>query len=168
MIKHSTFAGMVLLAASTFSYAADMSLSIDIPKLEVAEYHRPYVATWLQHQDSKAITNLAVWYQLDKEGEGQKWLKDLRQWWRRSGRSLDMPADGFTGATRLPGTHQVKMSDVATDLPSGDYRLYVEVVREVGGRELLNIPFTWPVKNSQTLTAKGDAEVGLIELTLSK
>ena len=48
---------------------------------------------------------LAVWYDVrtktnNPEGEGTKWLKDMRQWWRRGGRDLSVPIDGVTSATR--------------------------------------------------------------------
>ena len=36
-----------------------------------------------------------------------KWLADLRQWWRRSGRDQTFPIDGVTGPTKPVGTHQV-------------------------------------------------------------
>lgn len=71
--------------------AESLQLSIEIPHLKVAEYHKPYVAVWLE-DESRRATQLAVWYDLDmRNGEGKKWLKDLRQWWRRGGRSLEMP-----------------------------------------------------------------------------
>ena len=81
--------------------AADVKLSIEIPRLTVAEYHRPYVAVWLERADQSFVGNIAVWYDLKlKDNEGTKWLKDMRQWWRRSGRELSMPVDGLSSATR--------------------------------------------------------------------
>lgn len=75
-------------------FAAEMIVSIEIPKLNVAEYHRPYVAIWLEKPDQSFVGNLAVWYDVKlKNNEGTKWLKDMRQWWRKSGRELDMPVD---------------------------------------------------------------------------
>src|SRR5688572_32643425 len=83
------------------SIAADMTISIEIPRLDVAEYHRPYVAAWIERPDSTMATNLPVWYDVDKKnGEGSKWLKDMRKWWRRSGRRLVMPVVSVSGATR--------------------------------------------------------------------
>ena len=68
-------------------FAADMNLTVEIPTLKVAEYHRPYVAVWIEREDHSVAANLAVWYDVKKaDGEGTKWLKDMRQWWRRSGR----------------------------------------------------------------------------------
>ena len=87
-------AAMSTLAAGS-ALAGEASISIDIPRLNVAEYHRPYVAFWLESEDGGKITNLAVWYDVKhKDGEGTKWLKDMRTWWRRTGRELTMPTDG--------------------------------------------------------------------------
>ncbi len=91
--------------AATPALAAEATVSIDIPQLSVAEYHKPYVAIWVESADGGKITNLAVWYDVkQKNDEGTKWLKDMRQWWRRTGRELTMPADGLSSPTRAPGT----------------------------------------------------------------
>ena len=67
-------------------YAAELEINVEIPRINAAEYHRPYVAMWVEGADQKAVANLAVWYMTKdtKEGHGTKWLPDLRQWWRRS------------------------------------------------------------------------------------
>ena len=151
--------------------AADMDVTVEIPRLQVAEYHRPYVAIWLEKPDQSHAADLAVWYDLKlKDKEGEKWLKDLRQWWRRSGRSLEMPVDGLSAATRAVGTHSLKLSDSRTPLqalPAGEYRLVVEAVREVGGRELLRLPFSWPPQQTETQSIQGESELGAIRLTLN-
>ena len=43
------------------AYAAELDLSVEIPQLNVAEYHRPYVAIWVEGADGKTAANLAVW-----------------------------------------------------------------------------------------------------------
>jgi hypothetical protein len=149
-------------------YAADLSVKIEIPRLTVSEYHRPYVAVWVERPDQGVTTNLAVWYDLKlKENEGTKWLKDLRQWWRRSGRTLAMPADGISGATRPPGEHQLTFAAGKAplgDLPPGEYGLVVEAAREVGGRELLRVPFQWPPPAAKTAAVQGEHELGAVTL----
>jgi hypothetical protein len=151
--------------------AADATISIDIPQLNVAEYHRPYVAFWLEGADGGKITNLAVWYATKlKDNEGTKWLKDMRQWWRRTGRELTLPADGLSSPTRAPGTHQLSFSgsnNAQASLAPGNYTLVVEAAREVGGRELLRVPFEWPPNKSQTFEAEGEAEIGAVTLKLT-
>jgi hypothetical protein len=150
--------------------AADVKLSIEIPRLNVAEYHRPYVAIWLERSDQSFIGNVAVWYDFKlKDNEGTKWLKDLRQWWRRSGRELTMPVDGLTSATRPPGEHQLRISldkQPFAALGAGGYQLVVEAAREVGGRELVRIPFQWPPQAEQVVKAPGQHELGAVALDL--
>jgi len=153
------------------AFAADVTMSVEIPRLNVAEYHRPYVAIWLEKPDQSFVGNLAVWYDYKlKNNEGTKWLKDMRLWWRRSGRELDMPVDGLTSATRPPGQHQVAIAaDRApfADLAAGEYQVVIEAAREVGGRELVRIPFQWPPKAAETLKAPGKDELGTVTLTLN-
>lgn len=150
--------------------AADLQISVEIPRLQVAEYHRPYVALWLEKPDQSHVADLAVWYDVKlKDEEGEKWLKDLRQWWRRSGRSLELPVDGISAATRAVGSHTLNFNDSKAplkDLPPGDYRLVVEAAREVGGRELLRVPFSWPAAAQQTHQAQGESELGAVSVTL--
>lgn len=149
--------------------AADLSLDVEIPRLEVAEYHRPYVAIWIETPDQAFVGNLAVWYDVDRKGnEGAQWLKDMRQWWRKSGRELTLPVDGLSGATRPPGTHT---SSIATSHPplatlaAGSYVLAIEAAREVGGRELLRIPFAWPLAKGFSGQAQGAHELGAVRLS---
>mgnify|MGYP001585622981 FL=1 len=42
--------------------AADMNVKVEIPRLNVAEYHRPYVSMWIERADQSPVTTLAVWY----------------------------------------------------------------------------------------------------------
>lgn len=144
--------------------AAELSVTLEIPQLNVAEYHRPYVALWVERQDQSAAANLAVWYAIRmRDNEGEKWLKDMRQWWRRTGRELRFPIDGVTGATRAPGRHTLRFDAVSgplANLPAGQYNLVVEAAREVGGRELLRIPFQWPPAAGQSGSAQGSTELG--------
>lgn len=148
--------------------AGELAVSVEIPRMEVAEYHRPYTAIWIEEEGKGVVANLAVWYSVDLEDEeGEDWLKDIRQWWRRTGRSLELPIDGISGATRAPGIHKVIFSEDAAPLGKllpGNYRLIVEAAREVGGREMLEVPFVWPTSQKRTLTAQGESELGKLIL----
>jgi hypothetical protein len=162
--------GSGLIATVSPAAASDLELKIEIPRMTVAEYHRPYVAIWVEGADQAVAANLAVWYDVKlKNNEGTKWLKDMRQWWRKTGRDLQVPVDGVTGATRPAGTHTVTFSGAKGPLASlapGSYTLVVEAAREVGGRELLRVPFDWPSKAAATKTAQGEHELGAIALTV--
>src|ERR1041384_3781624 len=113
-LKYTLFAGAV---AASPSFAGDLKLSVEIPQLTVAEYHKPYVAIWIESPEQKFVQNLAVWYDMKKrDAEGTKWLKDIRQWGRKSGRELTMPVDGVSGATRAPGEQQITFSSTKPPL----------------------------------------------------
>jgi hypothetical protein len=161
---------LIGLLSSASVLGADFNIKVQVPRIDVAEYHRPYIAMWIEGPDQSIAAHLSVWYQTDpKKEDGTQWLKDLRQWWRRGGRELSMPVDGVTGATRPVGEHQVTLKGAAKPLAAlapGKYSLVVEAVREVGGRELLKIPFEWPIKQKQQATAQGKAELGTVTLDL--
>ncbi len=158
-------------AAAAPSLAAELALKIEIPRLQVAEYHRPYVAIWIEKAgDQSHVANLSVWYDLKlRNNEGTKWLKDMRAWWRKSGRDLTMPVDGLSSATRAPGEHTLNFASSKSPLDKlqpGDYQLVVEASREVGGREVVKLPFQWPPKAAATANAKGEHELGALSLSL--
>lgn len=155
-----------LLAAP--AQAATLEVNVEIPKLDVAEYHRPYVAVWIEGADAHVARNLAVWYQTrgTAEGHGTKWLPDLRQWWRKSGRSLQLPIDGVSGPTRPAGTHALSFGEAQLKgLPAGQYTVVVEAAREVGGRELLKVPFQWG-GGAQQGKAQGSTELGAVSVAV--
>lgn len=161
------------LAAASPAMAATLDISVEIPRLNVAEYHRPYVALWIEDGNGAHQRNLSVWYQqtANAEGHGTKWLPDLRQWWRKSGRTLDVPVDGITGPTKPAGKHTLSFKDTQPQLkglPAGDYVLVTEAVREVGGREMLRVPFSWKGGNVTSGTANGKVELGEVRLTVRK
>ena len=164
------FLPLALLTASPLLSAAQMDIEVEIPRLDVAEYHRPYVALWLE-QNGQHVANLNVWYDTKmKNNEGEKWLKDMRQWWRRSGRTLELPVDGVSAATRAPGVHSLTFSasdDALKGLQAGEFQLLVEAAREVGGRELLRIPLQWSIDQQQTGEARGSHELGRVAATLT-
>lgn len=151
--------GLVLILAtfSLVSYAEVVTVELEIPEIDIAEYHRPYIAFWVENNQRRPVGQIALWL------EQEKWHRDLRSWWRRGGRDVALPVDGVSGATRKPGRYTVS-ADV--DLPDGDYSLNIEAVREVGGREHIRIPFTWSQKNLE-LDAQGDSELGQIKLIIT-
>ena len=154
------------------AHAGGLELTVEIPKLSVSEYHRPYVAIWIEDKNKKVAANLAVWYAVHlKDEEGEKWLKDIRQWWRRTGRGLEMPLDGVSSPTKPPGANKVEFkseSGPLAKLAPGDYTLIVEASREVGGKEMVEIPFTWAPGSEATASAKGKEELGAVTLKLVK
>lgn len=172
-LRPSLALGIPLLSAPAL--AAELGVRLTLPQLDVAAYHRPYVAMWIEGADQSVVANLAVWYDLKKKDNGgTKWLSDMRQWWRKGGRDLQMPVDGLSGATRGPGEHAIDFSAAhfpagkspLDKLPAGDYQLVVEAAREAGGREVVRVPFTWKPKSGKTEPAavNGKEEITSVSL----
>ncbi|MBD3835151.1 DUF2271 domain-containing protein [Brevundimonas sp.] len=157
------------LAAAAPALAADLTVSVDIPRLNTASYHRPYVAVWIEQPDQTAVRTLAVWYQQTRnnEGDGKDWLKDLRTWWRKGGRAMALPADGVSGATRAPGTQTIRVPGARlAGLQPGQYNVVVEAARELGGRETVRVPFRWGAPN--TGQASGSNELGAVRVAVTR
>ncbi|MGB1262501.1 MAG: DUF2271 domain-containing protein [Cognaticolwellia sp.] len=130
-------------------------------KQQQGEYHPPYVAAWLENNEKKSVRTLLLWR---KE---PKWLKDIRRWWRNVGRKNAALVDAITSATHAAGTFPLSfkaLDDQKKPLPQGDYTLYIEVVREKGGRALLKQAFTLN-NQTQQFTLNESAETGAITFT---
>lgn len=154
-------------AVASPALAADLTVSVEIPRLTVAAYHRPYVAVWIERPDQTAVRTLAVWYEVSNVAEGKDWLKDMRTWWRRGGRALTLPADGISSATKAPGRHAVTVPGARlSNLPAGDYVIVIEAARELGGREAVRVPFRWGAAN--TGSAAGSTELGAVRVTVTR
>ena len=151
-----TLSGMVAAPAM-----AAGTVNVTIPRLNVAEYHKPYMAVWIEPAGGGAPRTVAIWYDLKKGGNepGTKWLSELRAWWRKGGKSLNMPADGISGATRASGSYAIPLP---ADLKPGAYVLNVEAARETGGREVVSMPISIPAKAAK---AGGKSELGTITLS---
>ncbi|MCW2382860.1 MULTISPECIES: DUF2271 domain-containing protein [unclassified Sphingobium] len=151
----------LVLAGLVATPATAGTISVTIPRLNVAEYHRPYVAAWVEPTGGGGAQTIFVWYDVKLQGRepGTKWLSDLRTWWRKGGRSLKLPADGVSSATRAPGTHKIALP---ATLKPGQYTLYVEAARETGGREIVSIPLQVPAKGG---SATGKSELGAITIS---
>lgn len=170
------FITLLLLAPFPVAIASDeltLKIDIDIPKIDVSPYFRPYVAIWLETPDRKPVTTLAVWYMLEmpasSQEDGKKWLKDMRQWWRKIGRNQSPPYDAVTGATRKPGTHALRFS--VTDFPEIElekkYVLHFEAAREEGGRSYQKVPLEFSDNQKKTHIPE-TSEIGSITVSVEK
>lgn len=153
---------LILAAGVVATPAVAGTVTITIPQVRVAEYHKPYVAAWLEPAAGGAARTVAIWYDVDKRGNepGTKWLSDLRTWWRKGGRTLALPANGVSGATRAPGAYRIPLP---ADLRPGAYTLFVEAARENGGRELVSMPISVPLKDAK---GTGRTELGAVSVTV--
>ena len=147
--------------------SADLTLKLQLPRMDIAEYHKPYVAAWIEKASDQSFAgNVALWYDIKKrDNGGAKWLRDMRSWWRKSGHDTTV-VDGVTGATRGAGEHELNLLDAkaVTALAPGQYEVVVEAARENGGREVVRVPFEWPVKKAASAKAQGSGELGTVSI----
>ncbi|MDP3406381.1 MAG: DUF2271 domain-containing protein [Brevundimonas sp.] len=152
--------------------AADLTVTLDVPTIRTAAYHRPYVAVWIEQPDQTAVRTIALWYEAGDtgrgEGRGEDYLKDVRTWWRKGGRAMALPIDGVTGPTRAPGRQTVTVSGARlSSLPAGQYNVVIEAAREQGGREVIRLPFTWGGA-ANTASAAGTSELGAVRVAVTR
>lgn len=139
-----------------------LRIELNVPKLNADPYHRPYIAVWLESMERKPITTLHLWT------EKPDWLKDLRQWWRKIGRS-HKNIDGITGATRKPGKYSLEWdgkSEQGEAVAPGDYLLNIEAAREEGGRSYIRQRVTLGEKSLIEISAK--EEIGAVTIETVK
>lgn len=156
---------LILTATPVMAQAGQLAIEVTIPQQQVAEYHKPYVAGWLEDANGKAVKTLFVWYDVKKrENAGQKWLPDVRTWWRKAGREMTLPVDGVTGATRAPGRQVLTLDSAALKgLGTGQYNFVVEAAREAGGRDLVRVPVTYTPAKAVSAGGKGEGELGAVK-----
>lgn len=156
-------ASFVLVAGTLAAPAAATAatVTVTLPRPAVAEYKKPYVAGWIEPAAGGTARSLFVWYDVKKQGNepGTKWLADLRSWWRKTGRTMKMPADGVSGATRGPGSYVIPLP---AGLAPGKYVVNVEAARENGNRELVGVPVTIPAAAGR---ATGKTEIGAVAVS---
>lgn len=144
---------------SQSSQAEQLDIHIEIPLINTSPYHRPYVAIWLETAEREGLETIAVWH------EQEEWLRDMRQWWRKLGRSKSPSYDAVTGATRKPDIYTVSWK--SETLSAGTYYLNFEAAREEGGRDYLRQAIHIGENKKQDFTLKGTKELGLIKISLT-
>ncbi|WP_306522385.1 DUF2271 domain-containing protein [Rheinheimera sp.] len=152
---------LALLMASGAATAGSLNIQLELPKPEHGPYHRPYVAVWVEDAKEKPVRLIEIWR------EKPDWIKDLRRFWRKTGRADQPLVDARTGATKGPGQYQLSwdgMDDKGVAVAQGQYLLVVEAAREHGGRNLVKQAFTWD-GSVVDINVKAGTEIGQIILT---
>lgn len=152
-----------VLAYSLPAYATPIKIELTVPEISTTQYQRPFVAIWLEKKGEKrAVTDFAVWF------DDKKWLKDIRRWWRKSGR-YNQQVDSFTGATKPPGSYSLSYTLSDKHLKTGGlFTLYIEAVREHGNRTLLKQPLDLSKPLPQTFELKAGKEIGPVKIHIGE
>jgi hypothetical protein len=105
-----------------------VTINIDLPKMNVQRYRRPYVAVWIENLKGKSVRSITVW------GNSPKYWPALPGWWKFAKDDKDL-IKAVTRATREPGKYDVVWDgkdDKGAAVPQGTYVVRVEVHREHG------------------------------------
>ena len=146
----------------------ELSLAIDLPRIEDARYRRPYVAVWVEDADHFPVRTLALWTQ------NPRWLPDLKQWYRDDQvRTLAEGADlsrTVSSATRPPGRYTLKWDGKDNEgkpVKAGKYTILIEAAREHGGYDLQKqqLEFTG---STQQVSLPAARELGVTTLDYHK
>ncbi len=158
LVSLFSFLSLVLLCSTSHAESV-LEITLEVPEIDAEPYHRPYIAIWLETPEREAINTLSVWHEKDT------WLKDMRQWWRKLGRSGKENLDGISGATRKPGSYTIAWDGLDSDgkkVSQQELLLNIESVREEGGRSYLRQAIT--IGKKATIQLDKDNEVGPIQI----
>lgn len=159
MKKELLLAAIVASSAITAPVLAQkITVDFSLPEFSTQDYNKPYVAIWAEAKERN--DTLLLWH-LTKRDE-DKWLIDIRRWWRKIGRYGDTPTDAVTGATKGPGEYSVTLDIGKLE----QFNLMIEVVREDGGRSLLRQKINTEQSKKYTLAA--DVEIGNVTINIGK
>lgn len=122
--------------------AMELVVQMEVNRPGGGGYRRPYIAVWIEDKDDLAIRTLALW--LQKDNPGPRWHRDLRRWYRADQErqlvdDIDL-IETISAATRPPGKYKIVWDgkdDSGKLVPTGKYRLFVEVAREHGTYQLM-------------------------------
>ena len=158
---HKYLVAVLVFFCGTAMAQPELEVQVELPKIETGTYHRPYVAVWIEDEQQQPVRLVEAW--LDKPD----WIKDLRRFWRKLGRSEPQLVDAKTGATKGPGSYKVRWDgkdEQGKAVAAGNYVLFVEAAREQGGRNLAKQAFTWDGSAVQ-IEIQASTELGKIKLT---
>ncbi len=151
----------LLLCCGSAMAQQELEIQVELPKIDTGTYHRPYVAVWIENEQQQPVRLIEAWL------EKPDWIKDLRRFWRKLGRSEPQLVDAKTGATKGPGSYKVRWDgkdEQGKAVAAGTYVLFVEAAREQGGRNLAKQAFKWDGSSVQ-IEIKASKELGKIQLT---
>lgn len=136
-------------------------MTMTLPEFNIPNYHGPYVAVWLTNNRLEIVKHLAI------RGNSERWLSELRTWWRKVGRMNSDLIDGFAGATRKNHSltlHWDGYNEAGKPEPDTLLVLHIEVAREEGGRDYIKVPLDLSAPWQDKIVITGTGEIGTIAL----
>lgn len=141
-----------------------VEVGFDLPKIEVANYKKPYVVVWVTDADKAPVKTLLLL------GTKQEYMEDSYVWWRRWGRKQTARIDAMAKPTRAPGRYTVGWdgtNDAGQRMPQGRYIIHIESTREHGGHSYQAFEVELGAK-PVTAKAAASAELGASSVRYGK
>lgn len=142
----------------------ELVVQFELAKSEGYDYHRPYVAVWLEDEEGKPVRTGLLF--LETKQPGPQWHRELIRWYRndQARRKTDETdlIGTISGATRGPGEYKVVfdgLDDRGKVLKPGKYVLLLEVSREHGEYQLIRAPLALGVEPIGVTKLKGGVEI---------
>ncbi|MFC6646205.1 DUF2271 domain-containing protein [Granulicella cerasi] len=156
------------VAAGAWNPAFELSIALELPRIEDARYRRPYVAVWVEDADHFPVRTIALWT------ENPRWLPELKQWYhddqiRNLAEGTDI-SKTVSSATRPAGKYTLKWDGKDNEgklVKSGKYTICIEASREHGGYEIERREIDFNGAPSKAAVS-GSKELGAVTLDYHK
>jgi thiamine biosynthesis lipoprotein len=166
-IQPASYAPEAKAAAPTG--AMDLTISLELARIENPRYRRPFVAVWVEDKDRFPVRTLALWF--DKT----RWLPELKTWYRDDRvRSMVEGSDITTtvsSATRPPGKYTLRWDgkdQSGKPVKAGKYTICIESAREHGTYQDIRQEIDFDGKTPSQLTMTGNTEIAAASLDYRK
>jgi len=123
-------------AAASLPKGFVVQVDYELPKIEAANYRKPYVVAWVTDENKVLVRTLAIL------GAKQDYLEDNYVWWRRYGRKAPEVIAAVAKPTRAPGRYTVGWDgadEKGVRVAQGRYTIHIEAAREHGGHAYQSI-----------------------------
>jgi len=124
-------------AATPWPEGFRTEINFEVPRIQAANYERPYVAIWISDQNRRLIKTLLIL------GDEARWRESNYVFWRRIER-LDMAGiQALARTSRAPGRYDVVWDgtdNAGQRVEQGAYTLNIEASREHGAHTFQSVP----------------------------
>ncbi|MGI4757213.1 MAG: DUF2271 domain-containing protein [Janthinobacterium lividum] len=153
---------------TNWNQSMELSIKLDLPRIDNPRYRRPYVAVWIEDKDKYPVRTVALWF------KNPRWLNELKTWYRDDQvRNLSEGSDisgTVSSATRAPGSYSLKWDGKDNEgklVKAGKYTVVVEAAREHGGHSVERQEFDFNGTAQAKILPASD-ELGAVQLDYRK
>jgi thiamine biosynthesis lipoprotein len=110
-----------------------VQIRYEIPRIDGADYTRPYVVAWISDAERKLVRTLFVL------GDRARWRQNNYVWQRRFERFTPDAVQAVSRPTRAPGRYDLIWDGLDNNgraVGQGHYTLTIEAAREHGGHSI--------------------------------